>query len=121
MTLAIEVEFTDEFGIWWSELAEDEQGSVRDGVQLLRMYGTTLGFPYSSGVAQSRHGHMRELRVQSRGRPYRVLYAFNPLRNAILLLGGDKTGKDRWYEIHVPIADRLYDKHIVELREEGLI
>jgi len=64
---------------------------------------------------------MRELRIQSQGNPYRVLYAFNPLRNAILLLGGDKTGDDRWYEVHVPIADRLYDEHLAELRKEGLI
>ena len=64
---------------------------------------------------------MRELRVQNQGRPYRVLYAFNPLRNAILLLGGDKTGNDRWYEIQVPVADRLYDAHLVELMKEGLI
>jgi hypothetical protein len=64
---------------------------------------------------------MRELRVQNRGRPYRVLYAFNPLRNAVLLLGRDKTGNDRWYEVHVPAADRLYDEHLAELKQEGLI
>ncbi len=90
-------------------------------VQLLRAYGTALGYPWSSGVKQSTHGHMRELRVQNQGRPYRVLYAFNPLRNAILLLGGDKTGNDRWYEVHLPIADRLYDEHLAELKKEGLI
>ncbi len=121
MKLAIDVEFTDEFGDWWETLSPNEQGSVRDGVQLLRAYGTALGYPWSSGVKQSKHGHMRELRIQNQGRPYRVLYAFNPLRNAILLLGGDKTGNDRWYEVHVPIADRLYDEHLAELKEEGLI
>ena len=64
---------------------------------------------------------MRELRVQHRGRPYRVLYAFDPRRTAILLIGGDKTGNDRWYEEFVPLADRLYDEHIAVLRKEGLI
>lgn len=59
---------------------------------------------------------MRELRIQVRGKPFRVLYAFDPRRVAILLLGGDKTGDDRWYEINVPIADQLYDRHLVELR-----
>ena len=93
--MAVEVEFTDEFGDWWNTLSPTEQGSVRDGVQLLRTYGTALAYPYSSSVKQSKHGHMRELRVQNQGRPYRVLYAFNPLRNAILLLGGDKTGNNR--------------------------
>lgn len=63
---------------------------------------------------------MRELRIQHQGRPLRVLYAFDPRRIAILLLGGDKTGKDRWYEDVVPEADRLYDAHIASLRREEL-
>jgi len=64
---------------------------------------------------------MRELRTQHEGRPLRTLYAFDPRRSAILLLGGDKTGDDRWYAVNVPIADRLYDEHLVQLRREGLI
>lgn len=64
---------------------------------------------------------MRELRIQHKGDPYRVLYAFDPRRSAILLLGGNKTGDDRWYTRNVPIADRLYDEYIEELREEGVI
>jgi hypothetical protein len=62
---------------------------------------------------------MRELRTQSGGRPLRTLYAFDPLRVAILLIGGDKTGNARWYEKFVPTADRLYDEHLDELRKEG--
>jgi hypothetical protein len=64
---------------------------------------------------------MRELQIQHAGVPYRILYAFDPRRSAILLFGGSKVGDDRWYEIHVPIADRLYDEHLQTLREEGLI
>ena len=60
---------------------------------------------------------MRELRIQHQGRPYRVLYAFDPERNALILIGGDKTGNDRWYEIFVPIADRLYREHRIDLEE----
>src|SRR5450759_1262933 len=55
--------------------------------------------------------HMRELRIQHQGRPYRVLYAFDPRRNAVLLIGGDKTGNEQWYEASVPLADRLYERH----------
>ena len=62
---------------------------------------------------------MRELRIQHQGRPFRVLYAFDPRRAAILLLGGDKTGNDRWYAVHVPLADRLYDEHLEQLRKDG--
>ena len=64
---------------------------------------------------------MRELRTQHQGEPYRVLYAFDPRRSAILLIGGNKTGADRWYKIFVPIADKLYDEHLAQLKKEGLL
>ena len=114
-----EVEFTDEFGAWWNDLDEAEQESVSAIVQMLEERGVQLPFPFSSGVATSRHKHMRELRIQHGGQPYRVLYTFDPLRNAILLLGGDKTGDDRWYDVHVPVADTLYDVHLATLKKEG--
>ncbi|HEX9581039.1 MAG TPA: type II toxin-antitoxin system RelE/ParE family toxin [Gemmatimonadales bacterium] len=110
-----EVEYTDEFGAWWEGLCWEEQESVNVRVRLLQRYGPSLPAPYSSGVVQSRHGRVRELRVQHKGRPYRVLYAFDPRRVAILLMGGDKTGNDRWYELFVPFADRLYDEHLADL------
>jgi hypothetical protein len=81
----------------------------------------SLPFPYSSGINGSRHAHMRELRVQSRGNPLRIFYAFDPRRTAILLIGGDKTGKDRFYEEYVSRADDLYDAYLKELKAEGLI
>lgn len=116
-----DVEYTDEFGDWWSTLSHAEQESLAASVQLLEQRGPNLGFPHSSGINGSRHSHMRELRTQHEGNPYRTLYAFDPRRSAILLIGGDKTGDDRWYDVHVPIADRLYDEHMEQLREEGLI
>jgi len=113
-----EVEYTDEFGDWWNGLTEAEQVSVDASVRLLEARGPRLGYPHSSGVAGSRHPRMRELRIQHRGRPYRVLYAFDPRRAAILLIGGDKTGEGRWYETYVPLADRLYDEHLATLHKE---
>lgn len=115
------VEYTNEFGAWWTGITDSEQEDVAAVVELLMEQGPELPFPYSSGVAGSRHGHMRELRVQSGGRPLRVFYAFDPRRSAILLIGGDKTGNDRFYKRFIPVADRLYDGHLQELREEGLI
>lgn len=114
-----EVEFTDEFGEWWDDLTEKEQESVDACVQVLEKYGPNLPFPYSSGIEASRHGHMRELRVQHQGDPYRVLYAFDSRRAAILLIGGNKTGNDRWYDENIPIADKLYDQHLETLKKEG--
>ena len=116
-----EVEYTDEFGDWWEALSETQQEDVRAIVQLLVEEGPKLPFPYSSGIKNSRHDHLRELRVQSAGNPLRVFYAFDPRRTAILLIGGDKTGNDRFYETYIPKADKLYDQHLKELKEEGLI
>ena len=66
-------------------------------------------------INDSRHSHMRELRIQCGGIPYRILYAFDFRRIAILLIGGKKTGNDRWYQEIIPIADKLYDEHLNQL------
>ena len=102
-------------------LPDRQQNDVAKGVELLEVHGPRLRFPHSIQIRGSRHGRMRELRIQSGGRPFRVLYAFDPRRASILLIGGDKTGNDRFYEEYVPIADALYDEHLRELRGEGLI
>jgi hypothetical protein len=79
---------------------------------MLEERGPTLPFPYSSGIAGSTK--LRELRIQHAGKPYRILYAFDPKRNAILLLGGKKTGTGRWYEKHVPKAEKLFTAYLKE-------
>ena len=116
-----EVEYKDEFGARWQALLERQQDSVAARVELLMEYGPELPYPYSSGIRGSRHGGMRELRVQSFGRPLRVFCAFDPRRTSILLIGGDKTGNDRFDEEYVPDADALYDEHLEELRKERLL
>lgn len=116
-----DVEFTNEFGNWWDGLSEDEQDALAVKVGLLRRFGPGLRRPHSGSVDSSRHPNMKELIIQHAGCPYRVLYAFDPRRCAILLIGGDKTGNRRWYEKFVPIADKLYDEHLAALRREGLI
>ncbi|MBF0398867.1 MAG: type II toxin-antitoxin system RelE/ParE family toxin [Desulfobacterales bacterium] len=119
--MSFEVEYTDEFELWWNSLSEHEQDDIAASVELLSDMGPMLPFPYSSGIEDSRHSHMRELRIQHAGKPYRVLYAFDPRRTAILLIGGDKTGKELWYKEFIPIADALYDEHIKNLKKEGKI
>jgi len=115
------VEYTDEFGGWYEGLGEDVQDDIDRVVGLLEVHGPQLPFPYSSGIEGSAHAHMRELRVQSGGRPFRIFYAFDSRRVAILLIGGNKAGHRRFYEEMIALADRLYDEYIVELRREGLI
>jgi hypothetical protein len=90
-------------------------------VGLLEEHGPNLKFPYSSGIYEAKYAHMRELRIQHAGKPYRILYAFDPRRTAILLMGGNKVGDKRWYIKYVPIADRLYQQHLDALRKEELI
>ena len=116
-----EVEYTEQFEEGWYKLSERQQDSISRVVERLIEDGPALPYPYSSEIRGSRHSHMRELRAQSGGNPLRVFYAFDPRRASILLIGGDKTGNDRFYEEYIPIADRLYDAHLEELRKEGLI
>ncbi len=113
-----DVEYTLEFETWWNGLDDEAQGSIDAHVRMLEEQGPNLGYPYTSAVNGSKHGHMRELRVQSKGRPLRIFYAFDPRRSAILLIGGDKTGNRRFYEEMIPVADRLYDEHLVEIERE---
>jgi hypothetical protein len=119
--MAWNVEYTDEFGSWWLTLSDGEREDVDTVVGLLERYGVRLGHPYSSDIKGSRHRKMRELRVQSGGKPIRIFYAFDPRRTAILLIGGSKAGVKRFYEIMLPAAERLYDIYLDELRKEGLI
>lgn len=119
--MAWEVEYTDEFEVWWEELDEGTQAAIDATVRLLEIKGPHLPFPHSSDVRGSRFGQMRELRIQHKGEPYRVLYAFDPRRTAILLIGGNKGGNDRWYQEYVPQADRLYEEHLAILVKEGFI
>jgi hypothetical protein len=64
---------------------------------------------------------MKELRTQHDGHQYRTLFAFDPQRTAILLIGGDKTGDKRFYKTYIPKADSIYDHHLADLKKQGLI
>ena len=112
-----EVEFTDQFGEWWSELSEEEQEEIDARIALLERRGPSLGRLLVDAITSSRHSNMKELRAGS----IRILFAFDPRRVAILLIGGDKREDwDGWYEVAVPQADDLYDEHLRELQEEEL-
>lgn len=115
------VEVTDECKEWLENLADADFDAVDYSVDLLAAKGPQLEHPHSSKVNGSKHANMRELRVQSGGRPLRVFYAFDPRRTAILLIGGDKTGDTRFYDRMIPIADALYDTYLEEIKNEGLI
>jgi hypothetical protein len=109
----IEVVGTDEFQEWFLGLDDADAEAVVRVVGLLEAKGTALGFPYTSAIAGSRYS-LRELRVQSGGRPLRVFYAFDPKRQAVLLIGGDKTGDERFYERMVPRAEVIWEQYLQE-------
>ena len=114
-----EVEYTNEFEQWWLGLTDAQQDARDDRVMLLAEIGPSLKRPVVGEITSSRHANIKELRV-SKGGALRVLFAFDPRRHAILLLGGNKSGRwKEWLERAIPEADDLYDTHLEELKEEG--
>ncbi len=118
-----DVEYTDQFGNWYQQLGREDQRAVAARMELLENFGPGLDRPTVDNVHQSRHPNMKELRAE---RSMRVLFAFDPRRTAILLIGGHKNAPEkanmrwnRWYDHFVPIADDLYDEYLDELRSEG--
>ena len=116
--MAWEVEFTSQFETWWNSLSEDEQVEISAKVELLQESGPTLPRPHADVISTSRHANMKELRGKAADRLLRVLYAFDPRRTALLLLGGNKTGDPKWYGKFVPIADDLFDQHLRQLKRK---
>jgi len=111
----IEVVVTDEFLGWYGDLDEKDSDAVQYTVTLLENRGVTLDHPHSSAI-QNASFALRELRVQSGGRPLRVFYAFDPKRQAVLILGGDKTGDDRFYERYIPQCERIWNEYLEETK-----
>lgn len=94
---------------WIMSLSEDQYEHVMAAVAVLEEDGPALGRPLVDRVEGSRHHNMKELRAST----LRALFAFDPNRRAIVLLGGDKRGDwTGWYERNVPIADDLYDDYL---------
>lgn len=108
--------FSEETEAWIAALSDAEWRAVLAAIELLEEGGPALGRPAVDTIKGSRHKNMKELR--SVGGHLRVLFAFDPKRQAILLLGGDKAGDwIGWYERNVPIADDLFDDYLVWLNE----
>ncbi|MGE5787177.1 MAG: type II toxin-antitoxin system RelE/ParE family toxin [Myxococcales bacterium] len=106
----VEVFATDEFAGWYRDLDDAASEDVDVAVGLLE----SLGYPRSSAIEGASFA-LRELRIQSQGRPLRVFYAFDPKRQAVLLIGGDKTGNARFYDTMIPLAERLWKEYLDDL------
>jgi len=108
----------DEFEKWLRELEDDTQDSVLVSIRLLQEHGPALSRPYADTLKNSKLVNLKELRMQHKGEPYRVLYAFDPKRSAILLLGGNKSTKKSWYKTNIQIAEKRYKKHLTTLKDD---
>jgi hypothetical protein len=116
--LSWDVEYTDEFEEWWNDLEMDDQDAIFVAVGLLADRGPALGRPLVDQIKSSKYKNMKELIPPASD--IRVLFAFDPRRTAILLIGGNKAGEwDKWYEEFVPKADGLYDDHLETLKKEA--
>lgn len=113
-----EIEFTSECEEWWFSLTDKERESLAYSIDLLEQHGIHLKRPHADTVHNSNFPNMRELRCQHQGHPYRILYAFDPNRTAILLIRGDKTGRPDWYKEFIPKADKLYARHLQEMADK---
>lgn len=114
-----EVEYTNEFEAWWDDLSEDDQERIDAAVEMLQQSGPALKRPIVGEIKESRFDpQMKEL--VPLGTSIRILFIFDPLRTALLLIGGDKAGDWRaWYKRMIPVADKLYEEHLATLRREG--
>ena len=110
----VEVIGAEPFCEWFQGLDDDDTSAVARVVDMLEMRGVALPFPCSSAIQGTKLA-LRELRVQSKGRPLRVLYVFDPLRRAVLLVGGDKTGDDQFYARMIPRAEHIWSDYLKEI------
>jgi hypothetical protein len=111
---------SDEFAAWIEGLNEGSQDAIATDVRVLEILGPQLGRPYVDTLADSRHPNLKELRTHCGHRQFRIAFAFDPKRQAILLLGGDKTGANqrRFYKALIQEADTILDRHLAELKKQ---
>ena len=111
--------FHDAFDAEFQDLAEDLQDELLAHASLLVEFGPNLGRPMADTLKGSRHANMKELRFSWAAQVWRVAFAFDPQRQAILLVGGDKAGVDqrRFYKRLLMVADQRYDNHLDTLRQ----
>ena len=111
------IDRTEEVSEWIRELDDNAKEAIFKSLLILREIGPSLGRPYVDSIKESRHKNMKELRIQNRQRLFRILFAFDPDRNAILLVGGEKRGDKRFYQKMIPLADYLFDEHLDKWRK----
>ena len=110
----------DAFGNEFALMPESLQDELLAHANLLAQFGPNLGRPTIDTLKASRHANMKELRFTWSNEVWRVAFAFDPQRQAILLVGGDKGGADqrRFYKRLISVADDRYDEHLATLDQQ---
>jgi len=117
-----EINGTNEFADWYRSLNGEEQDTLIATVELLAEQGPALGRPRVDTIKGSEYPNMKELRPHGAGKHLRVLFMFDPRRQAILLTGGNKQGNwVHWYHEAIPRAEQLYTVYLDNLRSSGVI
>ncbi|WP_426149777.1 type II toxin-antitoxin system RelE/ParE family toxin [Pseudomonas sp. DC3000-4b1] len=108
------VEFCDEFEPEFDAMVELVQDELLAQLKLLECFGPALGRPQVDTLNDSRHANMKELRFKADNGVWRVAFAFDPQRKAVLLVSGDKSGtsEKRFYKALIKRADVRFDRHL---------
>lgn len=109
---------THEYREWWVTLSEPIQEDIAAALSVLRQLGPALGRPYVDSLKGCKYKNMKELRVQSFGQPLRILFAFDPWRRAVLLVGGNKRGDKNFYIRMIRLAEKIFSRYLKRYEEE---
>ncbi|WP_096700105.1 type II toxin-antitoxin system RelE/ParE family toxin [Magnetospirillum sp. 15-1] len=114
------VRFHDEFEPEFDALPVEVQDELLACATVLAQIGPTLGRPHVDTLAGSKHANMKEIRFDAGDGAWRVAFAFDPKRAAVLLVAGDKSGvsQKRFYRSLIDKADGRFDRHLLALRKE---
>jgi len=117
--MAWEIEGTEEFQAWFSALTSAERISVAAKIDLLEEEGPSLGRPHADTLKGSRLTNLKELIIQHAGNPYRVIIRFRsaPNRGSFARRKADR----KWYKTTIPEAEKIYERYLEEIKDEGLI
>ena len=111
---------SEEYEEWFRELPQKHKLAITTDLEVLRHFGPMLGRPHVDQIKGSKHPNMKELRTKTSGHVYRSLFAFDSKRQAIILSGGDKKGKDqeKFYKRLVTQADKIFKRHLKNIQSE---
>jgi hypothetical protein len=115
-----EVDLHDEFLSEYREMHKDVQDELLAHIELLEQFGPQLGRPRADTLNDSRHANMKELRFDAANGVWRVAFAFDPNRKAIVLVAGDKSGisERRFYRRLIEKADARFDAHLAKIKKQ---